>query len=159
MKKMAFLTMGLAFAFSASASPPTLVVETGPEMGSGLVINTSAPAAEYIAIQAELGNINMISSASYGRETVPDPSDHTGGNTNYLLNYVMTTSMTVNSALAAVEPDRRTCASNNVMKDRYNLDPSTYTGLAATKATAPGILERHSVPAVTSYLSGGPSRC
>jgi hypothetical protein len=115
------------------------------------VINTSGPAAtEYIAIQAlDEGGNNVISSASYGRETVPEPSDHMVCNVYFHLNPMM---MAVNGALplAAVKDPER--SPYNVIMTGPALNKSS-TGLAASTATAPANL-RHSMAWVTSYLSG-----
>jgi hypothetical protein len=106
--KMIALSIGLLALMATSPQPASAAPDTGPEVDNIVFENSSAPAAEYIAIQAldEVGN-NIISDCAriYGRETVPDPSDHTVSN-HYVLNPVLKMMTVSSSALAAVEPER-----------------------------------------------------
>jgi hypothetical protein len=136
--KMIALSMGLALALTASASPPTLAVDKLPKDGNfnNELENSSAPAAEDIIYEVvDQGNdidINIMYSApgqANGQETGVRRPDHTDGN-RYILNPALDL-MTVSNALplAAVEPERSRY--NVIMNGNYSdLDPSkTAAGL------------------------------
>jgi hypothetical protein len=135
--KMIALSMGLALALTASASPPTLAVDKLPKDGNfnNELENSSAPAAEDITYEVvDQGNdiiiiMHFAPGQAIGQETVVvRRSDHTDGK-RYILNPVlelMTSMMTVSNALplAAVEPERSRY--NVIMNGNYNdLDQSS----------------------------------
>jgi hypothetical protein len=154
MKKILSFSMGLAFAFLASASPPTFAVETEPETGSSTVsenINDRA-AIDHIAIMAlDEGSNTTYFAAAYGRETVSEVSDGAYGSSLYFDFYTNLMTVSSNSASAAVDDRQRSCC-NSMMMTGPALNKSS-TGLATNEVAAPANL-RHSMAWVTSYLSG-----
>lgn len=167
MKKSQFLSaIALLALMAVSCNTASAAPDTGPGVDNDIVFETSSTGAADtydIASMAVCDEANVFITSSYALidKDAPEQSDHPAASSCVMKKYMdLEKIVNVNSTgLAAVEPERRTCASKNVTKDRYNLDlENSSTGLAAMTATASANL-RHSVAWVTSYLSGGELRC
>jgi hypothetical protein len=167
MKKILFLSMGLLTAMVFS--PPTLAVDTGPKMGSEDYSISAAPVPAstndiaFMAVGDEVSNIISYFEQAYGRETVPEPSDHSV--TSYDMNFNsvdLNNSKKVIFGALAVAEERQRSRGNITTHDVSNifftdLDDHRSTGLASATA-APANTSCHSMAWVTSYLSGSDLR-
>jgi hypothetical protein len=166
MKKIVLFSMGLLACLAFSPQRAFAAPDTGPKVDNVEVVDNTSASADQIMPEQGVSQVSITDNYSafaqeaVGQETVVHRSDHTGGSTNYLLNYMVNSKNNVNSTdLAAVDDRQRSC-SCMIMNVNYNdLDLSkNSTGLAALMATAPANL-RHSVAWVTSYRSGSELRC
>ena len=173
MMKTLFLSIGMACAVLASASPPTTsVANLEPKVVSGVMQDDQEEvrSAGTIASNAVItGNNHFAYEQAYGRETVPDPASSVDdGHSIYSpLNFRKKMNVSISYgdgtnlgyALQVEENSRwRSCNSRFASSEKkfYYLDVSN-TGLASATAT-PASISRHFVAWVTSYLSGSESR-
>lgn len=168
MMKTLFLSVGLAVAMLAAASPPTsqggkttteMVVRDNKTKNTGSVPTSTNPIV-MTAMGEKDATINpCYCSEVYGQETVHDPWTHsvTGNCINFHTVNNFRIVQVIEGGIPTGQVDRRRLCASTV--SYYNLKHHRKFGPAAMMAPAPRIAGsslsmRHNMAHVTSYLSG-----